>query len=65
MKKRTERALLGHISWTRQMMERGIALCAQWRDTRDTTADGHTKWSTDRDVLLQGMGGTQPFNHDL
>eukprot|EP00959_Pyramimonas_sp_CCMP1952_P086813 1815857-Pyramimonas_sp.AAC.1 len=38
---------------------------AQWRDTRDMTADGHTKGSIDRDMLIQVMGGTQSFNHDL
>eukprot|EP00959_Pyramimonas_sp_CCMP1952_P315434 6601982-Pyramimonas_sp.AAC.1 len=29
------------------------------------TADGHTKGSIDRDVLLQVMGGTQSFKRDL
>eukprot|EP00959_Pyramimonas_sp_CCMP1952_P418383 8764814-Pyramimonas_sp.AAC.1 len=46
-------------------MERGIVHSAQWRDIRDMTADGHTKWSIDRHMLLQVMGGTQSFKHDL
>eukprot|EP00959_Pyramimonas_sp_CCMP1952_P297360 6220733-Pyramimonas_sp.AAC.2 len=37
-------------------MERGIVHCIQWRDTRDMTADGHTKESIDREMLLQVMG---------
>eukprot|EP00959_Pyramimonas_sp_CCMP1952_P240377 5023493-Pyramimonas_sp.AAC.1 len=46
-------------------MERGIAHCIQWWDTRGMTADGHTKGSIDRDMLLPVMGGTQSFKHDL
>eukprot|EP00959_Pyramimonas_sp_CCMP1952_P262508 5488786-Pyramimonas_sp.AAC.1 len=46
-------------------MERGIVRCLQWCDARDMTADGHTKGSIDRDMLLQVMGRTQSFKHDL
>eukprot|EP00959_Pyramimonas_sp_CCMP1952_P472299 9499820-Pyramimonas_sp.AAC.1 len=46
-------------------MDRGAVHCAQWCDTRDTTADGHTKGSIDRGMLLQAMGGAQSFKHDL
>eukprot|EP00959_Pyramimonas_sp_CCMP1952_P388876 8147900-Pyramimonas_sp.AAC.1 len=46
-------------------MERGIAHSIQRCDTRDTTADGHTKGSVDREMLLQVMGGIQTFEHDL
>eukprot|EP00959_Pyramimonas_sp_CCMP1952_P066467 1387723-Pyramimonas_sp.AAC.1 len=53
LKKPTECTLLGHISWIRQMMERGIVQSIQWCDTRDMTADGHTKRSIDREMLLQ------------
>eukprot|EP00959_Pyramimonas_sp_CCMP1952_P240100 5017442-Pyramimonas_sp.AAC.1 len=45
-------------------MERGIVHSIQWCDTRDMTADGHTKGSIDRGMLLQVMGGTQSFKHD-
>eukprot|EP00959_Pyramimonas_sp_CCMP1952_P163558 3419546-Pyramimonas_sp.AAC.1 len=46
-------------------MERGIVQSIQWWDTRDMTADGHTKGGIDRDTLLQVMGGIQTFKHDL
>ena len=40
-------------------MERRIVESAQWCDTRDMTADGHTKGSIDRELLLQVMAGCQ------
>ena len=45
LKKPTECTLLGHISWIRQMMQAGIVQGIQWCDTRDMTADGHSKGS--------------------
>ena len=59
LKKPTECTLLGHISWIRQMMERGIVQSVQWCDTRDMTADGHIKGSIDRELLLQVTAGSQ------
>ena len=47
------------------MMERGIVHCVQWCDTRDMTADGHTKGSIDRDLIYQVMDGIQAFKYDL
>eukprot|EP00959_Pyramimonas_sp_CCMP1952_P025020 525052-Pyramimonas_sp.AAC.1 len=46
-------------------MERGIVHSAQWYGTLDIPADGHTKGSFDRDMLLQVMEGMQSFSHDL
>ena len=37
----------------------------QWCDTRDMTADGHTKGSIDRQLLLEVMVGTQVYKHDV
>ena len=37
----------------------------QWCDTRDMSADGHTKGSIDRDGLLEVMSGTQSFKYDV
>ena len=65
LKKPTECTLLGHISWIRQMMERGIVQSVQWCDTRDMTADGHTKGSIDRELLLQVMAGSQTYKYDV
>ena len=47
------------------MMERGFVHCVQWCDTRDMSADGHTKGSIDRDLLYQVMEGIQAFKYDL
>eukprot|EP00959_Pyramimonas_sp_CCMP1952_P345194 7229207-Pyramimonas_sp.AAC.1 len=54
----TERTLLGHISWIRELMDIGIVHNVQWYDTRDMTADGQTKGSIDRELLLEVMSGT-------
>eukprot|EP00959_Pyramimonas_sp_CCMP1952_P213756 4472663-Pyramimonas_sp.AAC.1 len=39
LKKPTGSVLSGRSSWMRQVMERSIAHCVQWCDTRDMTAD--------------------------
>eukprot|EP00959_Pyramimonas_sp_CCMP1952_P019887 420016-Pyramimonas_sp.AAC.1 len=46
-------------------MERGIVHSIQWCDARDLTADGHTKGSIDREMLLRVMGDIQAVKHDL
>eukprot|EP00959_Pyramimonas_sp_CCMP1952_P054193 1133692-Pyramimonas_sp.AAC.1 len=46
-------------------MDIGIVHNVQWCDTRDITADGHTKESVDRELLLEVMSGTQSFKHDV
>ena len=61
----TERTLLGHISWIREFLDLGILSNVQWCDTRDMTADGHTKGSIDRQLLLEVMVGTQVYKHDV
>eukprot|EP00959_Pyramimonas_sp_CCMP1952_P209594 4385179-Pyramimonas_sp.AAC.1 len=61
----TERTLLGQISWIRGLMDIGIVHHVQWCDTRDMTANGHTKGSIDRELLLEVMSGTQSFKYDL
>ena len=61
----TERTLLGHISWIRELMDIGIVHNVQWCDTRDMSADGHTKGCIDRDGLLEVMSGTQSFKYDV
>jgi hypothetical protein len=61
----TERTLLGHISWIRELMEVGIVHSVQWCDTRDMTADGHTKGCIDRAGLLEVMSGIQSFKYDV
>eukprot|EP00959_Pyramimonas_sp_CCMP1952_P429342 8992059-Pyramimonas_sp.AAC.1 len=45
-------------------MDIGIVHNVQWCDTRYMTADGHTKGSIDRELLLEVMSGTQSFQYD-
>ena len=61
----TEKTLLGHVSWLRECLDLGIIRKLQWCDTRDMTADGHTKGSIDRELLLKVMSGSQSYSHDL
>ena len=59
----TERTLLGHVSWIREMLQLSLIESIQWCDTRDMTADGHTKGCIDRKLLLEVMSGRQSFKH--
>ena len=61
----TEKTLLGHVSWLREMIGLGLISALQWCDTRDMTADGHTKGSIDRELLLQLMSGSQHYSHEV
>ena len=65
LKAPTEKTLMGHVSWIREMMQLGIVDEVQWCDTRDMTSDGHTKGSIDRKLLLDVMHGIQHFNYDV
>ena len=63
LKTPTEKTLLGHVSWIRELLQLGIVKTIRWCDTRDMTADGHTKGCIDRKLLLQVMSGMQKFQH--
>ena len=56
---------MGHVSWIREMLKIGIVTEIQWCDTRDMTADGHTKGCIDRKMLIDLMHGIQVFNHEV
>ena len=61
----TEKTLLGHIAWLREWLQNGIIESLQWCDTRDMTADGHTKGSVDRVILIELMSGRQRYRYDV
>lgn len=65
LKTPTEKTLLGHVAWLREMMHLNLIDELQWCDTRDMTADGHTKGSVDRKMLLDLMSGRQSYLHDV
>ena len=60
-----EHTLLGHVSMLREMLRIGLLQKVQWCDTKDMTADGHTKGSVDRTLLKQVMEGQQEFEYDI
>lgn len=65
LKAPAEKTLLGHVSWIREILQIGLINAVQWCDTRDMTADGHTKGCIDRALLLQVMSGQQVYKHAL
>ena len=65
LKTPAERTLLGHICWIRELLRLGLIEAVQWCDTRDMTADGHTKGCIDRAMLLSVMKGTQEYKFDV
>jgi len=65
LKAPSEKTLLGHVSWLREMLQLGLISRAQWCDTRDMTADGHTKGCIDRHLLLELMSGRQAYQHPV
>ena len=53
----TEKSLLSHISWIKQLTTSKIISILGWVDTRDMIADGMTKGSIDRSQLISAMKG--------
>ena len=60
-----EKTLLGHVSWIRELLQIRLIESVQWCDTRDMTADGHTKGVIDRKLLLELMSGHQAYKYDV
>ena len=65
LKTPTEKPLLGHVCWIREQLQHRMIQAIQWCDTRDMTADGHTKGTIDRELLLQLMRGIQIYKHEV
>ena len=61
----TEKSLLGHVMWVRELLSLGILKSVQWCDTRDMTSDGHTKGCIDRELLVNLMGGWQKYKYEV
>ena len=54
----SENSLSGHVLWLREMHDKGLVDNLIWTDTRDMYADGLTKGSVPRDLLIEAMSGT-------
>jgi hypothetical protein len=65
LKTPTEKTLLGHVSWIRELLRIKIIESVQWCDTRDMVADGHTKGCIDRQLLLEVMRGHQVYKFNV
>jgi hypothetical protein len=65
LKTPAEKTLLGHVCWIRELLQLRLIESLQWCDTRDMTADGHTKGCIDRHLLLELMKGQQVYKHDV
>ena len=65
LKTPAEKTLLGHVCWIRELLSLGLVESIQWCDTRDMVADGHTKGSIDRHLLLEAMQGRQEYKYDV
>ena len=50
-----EKSLLSHVQYVRELLDRSIIDCLLWFDTRDMGADGMTKGSVDRQVIVSIM----------
>ena len=53
----TEKSLLSHRSWVKQLTILKIITILGWVDTRDMIADGMSKASIDRTQLIEAMRG--------
>ena len=47
----TEKSLLSHIQYLRELLDRKVLRAMSWIDTRDMLSDGLTKGSVARDLL--------------
>ncbi len=59
----SEKSLACHLFWLQELLEIGLLNDLQWADTRDMSADGHTKGSIDRKVISDLMNGLFKFQH--
>ena len=59
----SEKSLALHLFWLREFLNRQVPNELKWCDTRDMTADGHTKGSVSREALLQLMSGIFNYKH--
>ena len=59
----TERLMLCQLLWIRELIENKVLTALHWLDTRDMTADGHTKGNISRGAIITVMQGYLEQNH--
>jgi len=65
IKQPTEKGLHVHLLWLRELLDKGIITTLRWADTRDMTADAHTKGCIDRKAILELMAGWFNYGHEF
>ena len=65
IKQPTEKGLHVHLFWLRSLLDKNIISTLRWCDTRDMTADAHTKGSIDRKAILALMAGWFNYNYEF
>ena len=63
LKAPAEKNWLVHLLWLREKIERGVLTDLWWFDTRDMTADGHTKGSIRRNAIREVAAGSVTRQH--
>ena len=59
----SEKSLLGHLQFLRELLDKGVINSLYWIDTRDMAADGMTKGSIQRTAITSAMSGSIVFSH--
>ena len=59
----TEKSLLSHIQYVRELLDKRIVTSLIWLDTRDMIADGMTKGACSRDAITRAMNGSIELCH--
>ena len=61
--KSSRKNILIHLLWLKDKLENNVVNSLIWCDTRDMTADGHTKGKIPRTLIHEIMNGTLTINH--
>ena len=60
----TEKTLAAHVFWLKDLLKRHVLTSVTWLDTRDMSADGHTKGCIDRAAILAVMSGELSIQYE-
>ena len=61
----SEKSLLSHVQYVRELLDYRTIHSIYWQDTRDLVADALTKGSCSRDNLCACMNGSIVMSHEL
>ena len=64
LKNPAEKNFLVHLLWLQDKLLRGVIHALIWTDTRDMTADGHTKGKIKRKAIHEAMNGSFTVVHE-